>query len=204
MTRAGAFPPCRRERPRGNCANCWSTKSPNPPQPITPNPIRPSTIGAFSLRDQSQRRKLRPLPTSSPPSDRRHRSGFPPESDGERRGPCRGRQALGRWRLAPAPTPWRRGPLASQVMKRKVVARKKKAEEVGFKPTVPLRHTGFRDRPFQPLRHPSEALASIQGRLSFRSVSKNLVSSEEHSTSQKSWLNIHAVIQPAIRRQSIQ
>ncbi len=29
------------------------------------------------------------------------------------------------------------------------------AEEVGFEPTVPIRHNGFRDRPVRPLRHPS-------------------------------------------------
>ena len=29
------------------------------------------------------------------------------------------------------------------------------AEGVGFEPTVPIRHNGFRDRPIRPLWHPS-------------------------------------------------
>ena len=29
------------------------------------------------------------------------------------------------------------------------------AEGVGFEPTVPMRHNGFRDRPIRPLSHPS-------------------------------------------------
>ncbi len=29
------------------------------------------------------------------------------------------------------------------------------AEEVGFEPTVPRRHNGFRDRPIRPLSHSS-------------------------------------------------
>ena len=37
------------------------------------------------------------------------------------------------------------------------------AEGVGFEPTVPIRHNGFRDRPVRPLRHPSAPASRSAG-----------------------------------------